>query len=183
MEIYLVRHTKPTAGKEICYGQTDVPIDMSCFEATVKTILTELPKTIDAVYSSPVERCRLLTLRLQKDLYPEILIKYDDRLKEMNFGDWENKAWNDIDPPQLNKWMNDFVHEPAPGGESFTDVYNRAKQFIGNLQQKNFNCVLIVAHAGTIRSLVSYLQATDLKQAFNFPCDFGSVTRFVIEPV
>jgi len=49
---------------------------------------------------------------------------YDD-LMELNCGDWEMQAWNDIPKPEIQPWLDDFVHVPVPNGESYTQMHER----------------------------------------------------------
>jgi alpha-ribazole phosphatase len=177
MEIYLVRHTKPAIDKDVCYGQTDVSIDTNEFEATASNIIPQLPEKIDAVYSSPLTRCSYLANYIKQNKYQNKSIKHSDLLKEVHFGDWESKKWNDINQTSLQEWMNDFVNQSPPGGESFLALHERTIQFVNLLQDANYSLVIIVTHAGVIRSIISHVQQTLLKDAFSIICDYGSVTK------
>lgn len=180
MEIHLVRHTKPAIDKDVCYGQTDVAIDASTFQVAAKNILTQLPATIDDIYSSPLIRCSYLANYIRENKYTKENIEYNDFLKEVNFGSWENKKWNDINQTDLQVWMNDFVNQSPPDGESFAALHHRTEQFLNLLKTKNYTSAIIVAHAGVIRSIISHRKQTLLKDAFTIPCDYGSVTRLTI---
>src|SRR5581483_10134224 len=109
MEIYLIRHTTPHIEKGICYGQSDIPLADS-FQQELDKLLQFLPEKVDVVYSSPLLRCR----QLAQHIYSEKEIILDDKLMEMNFGDWELKKWNNIDQQKLNEWMVDFVNVKVP---------------------------------------------------------------------
>jgi alpha-ribazole phosphatase len=180
MEIYLVRHTKPAIDKDVCYGQTDVAIDTSVFEDAVKNILTQLPEHIDAIYSSPLIRCSYLAKYINDNKYSTNTIEYTALLKEIDFGSWENKKWNDINQTDLQVWMNDFVNHAPPGGESFVALHQRSDQFLELLKSAYHTSAIIVAHAGVIRSIISHRKQTLLKESFTIPCDYGSVTRLTI---
>jgi alpha-ribazole phosphatase len=180
MEVYLVRHTKPSIEKDFCYGQTDVPIDASFFEPSAKNILSQLPEKVDALYSSPLIRCNYLANYIEESKYPKITIEYSELLKEVNFGDWENKKWNDINQVDLHVWMNDFVNQKPPGGESFIKLHQRTKHFIEYLLSQSYVSVVIVTHAGVIRSIKSHIQQSLLNDAFSINCDYGSVTRLTL---
>lgn len=85
-----------TIEKDVCYGQTDVPIDAGVFESSVKNTLSQLPEKVDAIYSSPLMRCSYLANYVKENKYSKNTIEFSELLKEVNFGDWENKKWNDI---------------------------------------------------------------------------------------
>ena len=175
MEVYLVRHTETVCEKGICYGQSDVEI-IEPYDAVFQSILNQLPQDAN-LYSSPLLRCVLLANYI-KDNLEITAVNKDARLMEMNFGDWEMKNWDVIDPDELNPWMVDFVTIRVPNGESFTDLHSRVIDFMHNeLQQTNSKPVIIVAHAGIIRSFLCHISALPLRDAFKNKVDFGAVIK------
>lgn len=177
MEIYLIRHTKPLIGKDVCYGQSDVPVDITAFEKQADEILKQLPPTINAIYSSPLIRCIFLAQYIQEKKYPAQTILYDEKLKEVNFGNWENKKWDDINQTDLQIWMNNFVNEQPSGGESFVQLHERTRIFLTILKNSNYTSMVIITHAGVIRSIATHILQVQLKDAFAISCEYGSVTR------
>ncbi|KIA87671.1 alpha-ribazole phosphatase [Flavobacterium sp. AED] len=175
MEVYLVRHTETVCKKGICYGQSDVKI-MEPYDAVFQSVLNQLPQDAK-LYSSPLLRCVLLANYI-KDNSEIASINEDSRLMEMNFGDWEMKNWDVIQPEELNPWMTDFVNVRVPNGESFTDLHGRVVDFMHNeLQTNNSKRVIIVAHAGVIRSFLCKISDLPLKDAFQNKVDFGAVIK------
>lgn len=175
MEVYLVRHTETVCEKGICYGQSDVNI-IEPYDAVFYNIISQLPQ--DAIlYSSPLLRCVLLADYIKNN--SEITaVNLDSRLMEMNFGDWEMKNWDVIEPEELNPWMTDFVNVRVSNGESFTDLHDRVIDFMEKVLQKlNSKPVIIVAHAGVIRSFLCKISDLPLKDAFQNKVDFGAVIK------
>ncbi|MBZ4037711.1 alpha-ribazole phosphatase [Flavobacterium sp. 17A] len=174
MEIYLVRHTETICEKGICYGQSDVNI-AEPFDAVFNKIISQLPAEA-VIFSSPLKRCVLLAKHIQKNIN---VISYneDDRLKEMNFGDWELKNWNEIPPEELNPWMEDFVNIKVSNGESFIELHERVVAFLQDKIQNINQPIVIVAHAGIIRSILCHYSSLPLKDAFENKVDFGEVIR------
>jgi alpha-ribazole phosphatase len=175
MEVYLVRHTETVCEKGICYGQSDVKI-MEPYDAVFQSVLGQLPQ--DAIlYSSPLLRCVILANYI-KDNLGITAVNEDSRLMEMNFGDWEMKNWDVIPPDDFTPWMADFVNVRVANGESFTDLHNRVIDFMHNeLQRTNSKPVIIVAHAGVIRSFLCKISDLPLKDAFQNKVDFGAVIK------
>ncbi|MEG1229136.1 MAG: histidine phosphatase family protein, partial [Flavobacterium sp.] len=102
----------------------------------------------------------------------------DERLMEMNFGDWELKNWNEIPPEQLNPWMEDFVNIKVQNGESFAVLHERVGDFITVLTSKKIKSpIVITAHAGVIRSILCHQTSLPLKNAFQNKVDFGQVIK------
>ena len=175
MEIYLVRHTETSCEKGICYGQSDVDL-AEPFESIFENILSQLPSEA-IVFSSPLKRCVALARHIQNNI-KTISYHEDARLMEMNFGDWEMKKWNDILPAQLNPWMEDFVNIPASNGESFMELHKRTSDFLSDLVSKEIkNPIVVVCHAGTIRSFLCHHRNLLLKDAFQNKVDFGEVIK------
>ncbi|MFH6987410.1 alpha-ribazole phosphatase [Flavobacterium collinsii] len=175
MEVYLVRHTETTCEKGICYGQSDVDL-AAPFETIFDEIVSQLPSEA-LLFSSPLKRCLVLAEYIQSKTNPISFIK-DDRLMEMNFGDWELKNWEAIPLEQLNPWMEDFVTTQVPNGESFTALHERVVAFLSEhiLNPKN-TPVVIVSHAGVIRSILCHQSTLPLKDAFNNKVAFGQVIK------
>ncbi|MDA6069385.1 alpha-ribazole phosphatase [Flavobacterium sp. AC] len=174
MEIYLVRHTETICEKGVCYGQSDVGL-AEPFENIFENIVLQLPSEA-VIFSSPLKRCMILAEYIQKNIQANSFEK-DARLLEMNFGDWEMKNWNDIPPEQLNPWMEDFVNINALNGESFIELHKRAGDFLSQISKEITTPVVIVAHAGLIRSILCHHSSLPLKDAFKNKVDFGQVIK------
>lgn len=174
MEIYLVRHTETICEKGICYGQSDVNI-AEPFDKIFNKIISELSSEA-VIFSSPLKRCVILAKHIQENINA-ISYQEDDRLKEMNFGNWELKSWNEIPNEELNPWMQDFVNIKVSNGESFIELHERVGDFLSDKIQKINHPIIIVAHAGIIRSILCHQTSLPLKDAFNNKVDFGEVIR------
>ncbi|MFD2890788.1 alpha-ribazole phosphatase [Flavobacterium chuncheonense] len=173
MEVYLVRHTETVCEKGICYGQADVSINEP-YEPLFEEIKLALPKET-LVVSSPLQRCTRLAHYITGQP-----IKTDSRLMEMNFGSWELQNWNDIPEFELTPWMQDFVSVQVPNGESFTQLYQRVVSFINDLKALTNDKVILITHAGVIRSFLCYHQNLPLKDAFQNKVAFGEIIKITI---
>ena len=131
MKVILIRHTSVDVPKGVCYGQTDVPVAATFTEEAEMTKKALGDRTFDAVFSSPLTRARLLADYCG---YPTPVT--DNRLMEMNMGDWEMKRYDDIKDDNLQKWYDDYMHVATTNGESFPMVYERVAGFLDELKQK-----------------------------------------------
>lgn len=172
MQIFVTRHTKVLAGRETCYGQTNVPLAETFIDEAAE-IKAKLPNDFNAVFCSTLERCKMLATEMQLEN-----VQHDDRLVEFNFGDWENKLWNDLDQTELNTWMQDFVNLPTPNGENVKALYERVTSFLEEMRSKKYEKVLLVTHAGVIRCIWSYLLEMPVKNMFKIPVGFGEIFIF-----
>ncbi|QTE23214.1 alpha-ribazole phosphatase [Polaribacter cellanae] len=172
MEVIFVRHTTPKIQKGICYGQTDLDVTSS-FSEEVKIILEkeDFSNSDIVFYSSPLLRCKKLAYKISKNVI------FDERLKELNFGDWEVQNWNDINKEDLNTWMQDFVNVKVPNGESFIDLHARTVEFLSEIIKKKHQKIVIITHAGVIRSLHSFINNIPLEKSFNLKLNYGDVLK------
>ena len=169
MEVYLIRHTQVAVGKDVCYGQTDVAL-AETFSQELGVLKNKLPETINNYFSSPLSRCKTLAEGLTNKE-----IEFSDALLEMNFGDWENKRWNDLNQDELTTWMEDFVNQKVPNGENLLDLAKRVEIFLDDLRCQSFENAVIVTHSGVIRCIWSLVLEIPLANIFKFPVDFGQV--------
>ncbi len=170
MEIYLIRHTTPHIEKGICYGQSDVPLANS-FENEWQALKDKLPIAADVLFSSPLSRCLALASKL--GVHYRLPVIQNDRLKELNFGDWEMKQWNDIDATSLQQWMNDYINVKCPNGESYLDLAERVQLFLMHLRTEAPSKVIIVTHHGAMKAMHSILNNVDLKKGMEQKFEFA----------
>ena len=175
MEIYLIRHTTPKVEKGICYGQADLDITETFLEE-VEAIKPHLPSDEIKVYSSPLQRCK----KLADALFDGLVIDVHDDLMELNCGQWELLPWNDIPKEEIQPWMDDFVNVAVPKGESYVDLHNRVVKRFNEIVSKQESAV-IVAHGGVLRSILSHITSTPLKESFDaFTLHYGCVVKIKV---
>lgn len=173
MEIYLVRHTTPKIDKGICYGQSDLDV-AATFKDEVTVILNTLEITEEtSVHSSPLKRC----IKLAQQFSENIII--DDRLMELNFGDWELLSWDNLPKKASNIWMNDFVNISTPNGEAYIDLAKRANEAFDEIISTSAKKIIITTHAGVIRSILSKINNIHLKDSFDIKVEYGQVFKIV----
>jgi len=176
MIITLIRHTSVAICPGICYGNSDVDVS-PLFEKEAQQVLSSLQHIpFDAVYSSPLSRCRKLACYCG---FTEPII--DGRLMELNFGDWEMKAWSEIEDPQLQHWFDNWIDEPPTNGESFTTMIHRVEEFLFELKKLPFKHVAIFTHAGVIRSVGIITKRFNALKSFDFKVDYGESIDFILQ--
>lgn len=168
MILYLVRHSKPVIEPGVCYGQLDIPAENLL--ATVAKLRAELPADLP-VWSSPLRRCRALAAYLSSS------VVIDERLAEMNFGDWEGRPWETVPRAELDAWAADVAAYVPPNGESPLQLQRRALDFVAGL---DVPAAIIVTHAGVIRTLLAHWQGLPPAQWTSLTFAYGSSTRVVV---
>ena len=154
MKLFFLRHTSLNVEIDVFYGQTDLDVSDS-FEEEVKLIQKKIKNfNIDTnsikVYSSPLKRCIKLTNRLTENYI------IDERIKEMNLGDWEMKKMSSISKKEKLDWENNLLSFKIPNGESNNEFLKRLKSFLEDIFKFNEDA-LIVCHAGSINGMLSLL--------------------------
>ena len=150
MTLWMVRHAQPLVDAGTCYGQLDMPADASATLACAQALAKILPPGI-SVAASPLQRCEQLAQALL-GLQPDLTVKKDARLQEMNFGAWEGQRWADIARAELDAWTADFDgYRVGVSGESVNAFMVRvAAAFDEMLYAEN---TLWITHAGVIRAV------------------------------
>ena len=176
MEVILVRHTSVDVPKGTCYGQTDVPVRETFEQEAEETrSLLDQYMPFDQVFSSPLTRARKLAAYCG---YPDAVT--DDRVMEMNMGEWEMQLYGEIKDPHLQEWYDDFMHLPTTGGEGFPQLYQRVAAFLDELKSKDYHRVAIFAHGGVLISAGLYAGLFNEKSAWDHLVPFGGIQKITI---
>lgn len=153
MRLYLVRHPRPEVAEHICYGRSDLlPRPDEVFLLQAK-LITSLPKN-RPLFSSPLKRCAELAETLAPALKSGAPT-YDLRLAEMDFGDWEMRAWDDIARSEIDAWANDLIEYRPGNRENVLQVAQRVRAFRDDVSKLDAEEIIVICHAGTIRLLLA----------------------------
>ena len=169
MQLYLIRHPTPQVAAGTCYGRTDLAL-AEHVAAAASRIAAQLPPRID-VFSSPLQRCRLLA----EALHPAPRI--DPRLQEMNFGEWEMTPWDHIQRDALDGWAADPLGYRPPQGESVAELQERVLHFVEEARHAGVESAALVTHAGVIKVIVGQVQGLPAKKWMRLAFDYESVVR------
>ncbi len=147
-------------------GQRDTPLNDTGREQARRngTALGRYLSSVDMTpedftwFSSPLSRTReTLDLVLENLPAKDIPYRFDDRLKEFTFGDWEGQVLSDLKrtvPDAYRARRADKWHFQPPNGESYQMLRDRVSPWLdetsGNL--------IAVTHGGVIRVLWHLLE-------------------------
>lgn len=181
--VYLIRHTLVAVGPTVCYGATDVslaPGYENAFEQTKNKLPAEIFQPSTVLVSSPLSRCFELATYLHSAGLSNPVA--DDRLREMDFGQWETVPWADIPEDARATWLSDVERNAPPGGESFGAVFQRAREcmdtLVAELQDAPGDTAVVITHGGVIRTLFAHLIGCTLDQALRLNVDYGGVSHW-----
>ena len=172
--LWMVRHG-PTH-RDGLIGWTDSPADLSDTDQIAR-LDAHLPQ--DAVIiSSPLIRCVATADAIQDT---RTRLPHDPDLRELHFGDWEDRTFADVaktDPElSMNYWSDPGPHAP-PNGESWDTAAARVNRGIDRLVETHTDKnIIIVAHFGAILTQVQRASNMPAKSALAFKIDNLSVTQ------
>ena len=174
--VYLVRHGQVEGHEVKRYnGQSNVPLtelgrkQSACIDNTMR------PISLDAVYSSDLERsvhCATLIARSHN-----LEAVANESLRELHIGDWEGRTWAELQEAYPHDWqarLQDLVNFRVPGGESLKDAAQRIRPVVQQLLETHRGGVFaLVAHGGVNRIILLDAIGADLSCAFSIEQDFG----------
>lgn len=175
MDIILIRHTSVAVPKGTCYGWSDVPVN-DTFEQEAEITKRNLASIkFDAVFSSPLTRAKLLAKYCG---YADPII--DERLKELNMGDWEMRLFDEIKDENLQRWYDDYMNAAPTNGESYPMLYKRVASFLDELKTKPYKTVAVFAHGGVLMCAGIYGKLFTEKDCMKHLVPFGGIEKLSI---
>jgi len=135
---------------------------------------------IDKMYISSLKRTHQ-TVRETAEKLGLNMIALDD-LREMNFGKFDGKPFTQIEkefPEDVARLMAGDPLYTFPGGENLEMAYERNARGIDQVirESKNADNVLVCAHMGTIRNVLSHLLVKNYNLHWNFKVENASITK------
>ncbi|MFU1796269.1 alpha-ribazole phosphatase family protein [Paenibacillus azoreducens] len=164
IELVLMRHGSTLWNEQKRYlGHTDLGLSSLGRNELVSARGKLKEMSFSSVYCSDLARCRESLKEVRSDLVMEAV--YDQRLREMDFGDWEGHTYEQLkDVPLYREWLNDPQGAAPPQGESWSVFERRVDEFLQNMLQaekqkqtldpEKPRMALVVAHGGVIRQIV-----------------------------
>lgn len=178
--IDLLRHGEPLGGRRY-RGQIDDPLSDKGWHEMWQAVAGQNPW--QQIISSPLRRCYEFAQLLSDNT--GIPVTYDVRLKEIGFGDWEGKTSDElklIDPDIISRFYHDPIkHRPngAEPLERFSERVNSA--FDDCIHQYRGKHLLIVAHAGVIRAILTQVLSAPLSSMYRLSIATASITRLQLD--
>jgi broad specificity phosphatase PhoE len=173
-----VRHAPVREDNGCIYGQKDLGCDTSdrvVFAAVGKI----LPR--NAVwYASNLKRTHQTAEAIWAAGFPRpAAMPHEKAFAEQHLGEWQgmNRATFLASQPAGSHWFA-AIDQPAPGGESFMDLYNRVRGAIERITiEQAGKDVIAAAHGGTIKAAIGLALGGQPEKGLAFDIDNVSVTR------
>jgi broad specificity phosphatase PhoE len=154
--VVLMRHAAPV--QEGCFiGQLDVRLSEKGRRQLREVAQKLSPYRIEAIYSSDLLRARCTAEAAARA--GRMHVETRPGFREMHFGVWQGLSWKQIEkrfPRRARRWLEEFPQGSIPGAEPFTEFRKRVRQELRKIIAMHpGGCVLVVTHAGVIRSFLA----------------------------
>jgi len=177
MIVYLLRHGTPVGGRMYRGNLFDDPLTEEGWDQ-MKSSVTNL--SFDTIATSPMKRCSEFADYISKK--SKIPCSIIEDFREIGFGDWQGKTSHQIGEEIVERFKNDPINNPINNAENLYDFQKRViksyLEILNNLNPKNK--LLIIAHAGVIRIIKSYILKLPIEKMFTMNIKSGSCEQFEI---
>lgn len=154
--IYLYRHGITQANLEGRYvGSTDVSLCEEGRKELRKLAEEKEYPAIGKLYASPLKRC----LETAEILYPEMAVTTVDKIREYDFGIYENKTIAELkNVPGFLEWMESKMAKTPEQGENMEDFSERIREgfdeIIKDMMKNKISAAGVVTHGGVIMGIM-----------------------------
>ena len=178
-KLLLVRHGDTEANSaERYWGSSDVRLSASGLRQADRLRRRLADETIDAVYSSDLGRALVTAETIASKRQLEVVTCAE--LREIDFGKFEGLTFaevNQLHPEVAKLWAERNPSLKFPGGESIDRFSKRIGKFLERLKQHSpEETLLIVAHSGSLRTLMCLLLGIELRHRWQFQLNLGSLS-------
>jgi broad specificity phosphatase PhoE len=176
MKLYLIRHGQTDWNVEgRVMGRQEIPLNKQGLEQSKKLATWFREKKIGKLYSSPVKRAFDTACFIEKTT--KIKTIKDERITEVNFGQWDGKIYGDLKKePGFKIYYDYFDANVIPGGEKYTDVEKRVIDFYNEQISGNACDVAMVSHADPIKIIVCRILSCPISSSSRINISNCSVT-------
>lgn len=175
-KILLLRHGElNTGGRKVYVGQADVPLSPAGVGRghSWAKILQNL--NLGKIISSDLKRCAETAYIIGAKL--NLTVELNPAWREISFGDWDGRDFEEVRqayPEMVARRRANFLVMRPPGGENFMDLQARVtKAFEALVTAESDGHILVVTHAGVMRTLLAYLMGLPPENIFHIFQDFA----------
>jgi alpha-ribazole phosphatase len=145
----------------------------------VSHLKAHLSKTVAAIYTSPLRRAAQTAEQIANAYGLPVIHEPD--LREMSLGRWEGMTVSEIHeafPGYYEKWLEDPLAFPAPGGEDLRAFERRVVGALERMQQAHPGAdLIVVSHGGVIKALLCFALGLDVRYLFRLKQDNTAVNQ------
>ena len=154
--VFLVRHGSTDHLGHVISGRMGGVALKAAGQAEARRVAARLrAERVAALYTSPLQRARETAAPLADALGVEATV--DERLLEIDFGDWNGKRFQELDgDPVWRAWNDARASTRAPNGETMGEVQVRLRDFLDEVSTRHPDGrVAAVSHADVIKAVLA----------------------------
>lgn len=188
VQLILIRHAEAAHADGRCIGHTDLALSdrgraslahlIAPDGALADALQAPGGGLVDAVVvTSDLSRARDTAAAIVSEFTLPLVV--DPRLREMHFGAWDGRNWHELEMTEgaaLREWMAQWTLHAPPGGETVAALAARVDEALDAISLMPHDAVVVVSHAGWIRTALCKLRDIPLAKMFDIPVDHLSVT-------
>lgn len=176
MKLTLIRHAEIDTKYLGCYnGHNDIGLSKKGQKQAKLLAQDFYKKEFDALYCSDLLRAKLT---LQEFTQAKDAI-YTSKLREKSWGRHEGLSYDEIIGQNEIKYENFLQWITALDGEDYQTFTKRVENFfLEFLPKQNRENILLITHAGVIKTLISIVKNISLEEAFQIKIDYASFIVF-----
>lgn len=170
MDIIMIRHGETEDNMDRVYSRDTTKLTSKGIEQIKRTKENIKDLKFSKVYYSPLTRTKETIKYLELDGIAE------NRIKEVDFGIFSGSDYETIlknYPKETKIWTENPITYGIPQGESVEIAYNRLKDFLEEVIEKDEN-ILLITHEGIIRLVCCWI-LDNIECFFKFKADNGSI--------
>ena len=171
--ILLIRHGQTAANRDaLLVGRIDPPLT-ELGEAQAERLGERLQGSNPSfILSSPLSRARQTADAIA--VSTGLTVKTEDRLIEMNYGEWDGMPIADVPNDVWRQWRSDPDFKP-PGGESLHDVSSRVGSLMGELLLGD-DLAIVVSHVSPIKAALTWALGAPDQMVWRMFIDVASIS-------
>ena len=171
--IAFVRHGQTELNRDgRLQGRIDAPLSKLGAQQAAALARGYASAPVTRMLSSPLQRARATAAAIAAP--HGLAVEVDDRLIELDYGEWDGLALTDVSADDWASWRNDVEFAP-PGGERLRDVSERIASVCAEVLTGDL--VIAVSHVSPIKAAVCGALRVDERTTWRMQLDVASVTR------
>jgi probable phosphoglycerate mutase len=173
----LLRHGEPEGGRAYRGHTLDDPLSAKGWQQMWAAV--EGAPDWSVIISSPMQRCMAFARQLAEKL--KLPVQEETALQEVGFGHWEGHTPEEV-KTLFGREYEDFYRDPVnarpQGAETLEEFYARVTTIYEKLLQQHANQkILIVAHAGVNRAIISHILQAPLASMYRLKIANAGISR------
>ena len=175
-----MRHGEPVGGR-MYRGHRDDPLSDKGWQQMQQAV-SEF-QDWDVIITSPLQRCADFAEHIAQQ--QDKPLELEDRFKEIHWGVWEGLTPQAIckdDPETLHRFRGDPITLKPQGAEDVREFRQRVMEaWQDMLSRHQYQHILLVAHAGVIRAIISMILDAPAQRMFNIAVANAAITRVRVD--